>query len=151
MLTHFGGGTRPQSAAKKRSLIGGMKPYFQKGYHLNESVGFGYVRRLFYYFIVDHTTLSMTILEMQDPKNDVWEKTSKDHLSSLFRQSYENSYSFNKSTASVAHVETHHKVMSTVRRGNESDSAPWTKHCRSMINVPVVQVPKLSADDKLLL
>jgi hypothetical protein len=39
---------------------------------------------------------------------------------------------------------------SVFRRGNESDSDPWTKHCHAMKNVSIVHVVKSPADDIVL-
>lgn len=155
LLTHFGGGSRSQAAEKKNNLITGMDPYFEHGHHMNtNSVGFGYMRKLFYYFLVDEETLDMHIFEMQEPYNDVWTAGAKAKLAYLFKKSYELSYPLSSSSSSGdlhAHLGPVASA-SVFRRGNVSDSTHWTRHCHSMVNVSIVPVPveKTSDDDNAL-
>lgn len=159
LLAHFGGGSRGTANKKKKVLLDGMGPYFDKGLYLNTSVGFGYMRKLFYYFVVDDDTLDITIFEMQDPKNAVWTAGSMAKLSNLFKSSYELSYPF---PSPVNTISVHRTISvndtyvvaastSVFRRGNASDNSHWTKHCHSMQNESVVQIIKTPEDDEVLL
>lgn len=151
LVAHYGGGSRRQAKDKKNNLMDGMGPYFNEGLYLNTSVGFGYMRKLFYYFVVDDDTLDISIFAMQDPKNAVWTAGAKTKLAYLFKSSYELSYpslsSVNTTSSNGATSVSGHSVF---RRGNASDSTHWTKLCRSMRNETVEHTIKTPENNKEL-
>jgi hypothetical protein len=96
----------------------------------------------------------MTIVGMQNPENFVWSPGSMAKLAILFKKSYKLAYpspsSFSSGSSGSGSIQLVSASASVFRRGNESDSEPWTKHCHKMKNIPIVHVVKSTANDVLL-
>ena len=116
----------------------GMTDYHQNMLYSNASVGFGYMRKLFYFFVVNDVTLEIDIFDMNDPDNNVWKPAPRQQLGRLFKASYERSYNREATFTSV------------FRRGNLTDSRPWSNYCKVMQKHKSVIVDKLPSEDVLL-
>lgn len=151
-MTHFGGGSRRQSAWKKRRLIQGMKPFFKEGLYLNSSIGFGYKNSIFYYYVVDEKSMAMTIFEMQDADTGFWTPEGKAQLAHQFKSSYELFYPYTSGSNGGKYFSPPVTGSSSIyRRGNATDTKPWTNHCHAMAKVPIVHALKSRDNSALLL
>jgi hypothetical protein len=118
LLVHFGGGTRQSSRNKKIQMTSQMKPYFNKGYFLNKSIGIGMLEGESYFFTVGKYRTLNILHDDNSHHNSVF--SMDPHAVARVKHDFRKAIKRLSSQRTEASVPT---------RGSSTNRKGWSKYC----------------------
>ena len=173
LMHHFGGGSRGRARRVKQEVMNGLRPYFQKGYNQNTSIGFGLLGNLYVYFTV-RPDASIDVFEHwtdQGNATSVLSTRERKRISQNFQTAYVQLYPPTTDTATAdaaaagsskdkpnlkikinkgKQKSTVVQLASSARAGNATDFTVLAKKCRGyakkMANIKMKKEKKEAAE-----